>query len=351
MQPLVLGERSKLPDILDHVESYVMSMFSLFSCLFTLNQIKSIIYFSSPFDSLLLPSSSLQCSSMPANILGHGPALESYRCFKLVIADTKSQVISNTVKFHHSYLSSLHHPQRTNQPWPSGCRRSPCRGGTSHKYLPGGRNCQSLRYLQIMAPVSATSLPAPAHSPLPAHPRVPPHEPPRVSSLLPPTPGLPQLPVPSWSPPPRPAAPTANTSERLDLHQKCYIQKIVGSLLYYAQAVTNKLLFALSTIAAQQSCATVATEQAVYLLLDYVATYPSEGIIYQASDMALCAHSDAGFLNVSNSRSCTRAHIFLSENKPFLRLIGAALSIAQIIKFVMASATKSELAALFVMAR
>jgi hypothetical protein len=34
-----------------------------------------------------------------------GPALESYRCFKLVNSDTKSQVISNTVKFCHSYLS------------------------------------------------------------------------------------------------------------------------------------------------------------------------------------------------------------------------------------------------------
>jgi hypothetical protein len=34
-----------------------------------------------------------------------GPALESYRCFKLVNADTKSQVISDTVEFCYSYLS------------------------------------------------------------------------------------------------------------------------------------------------------------------------------------------------------------------------------------------------------
>jgi hypothetical protein len=40
------------------------------------------------------------------------------------------------------------------------------------------------------------------------------------------------------------------------------------------------LLVALSAIAALQSYATVATEQAVHLLLDYVATYPSDGIIY-----------------------------------------------------------------------
>jgi hypothetical protein len=44
-------------------------------------------------------------------------------------------------------------------------------------------------------------------------------------------------------------------------------------------------------------------------------------------------------------------NIFLSENEPFPRFNGAILSIAQIIKFVMASAAESELAALFVTAR
>jgi hypothetical protein len=143
----------------------------------------------------------------------------------------------------------------------------------------------------------------------------------------------------------------ANTSEQLDLHQKRNIQEIVELLLYYARAVNNKLLVALSAIAAQQSCATIATKQAVHLLLDYVATYPSDGIIYSSSDMALCAHSDAGFLNEINSCSHARAHIFLSQNKPFPRFNGAVLSITQIIKFVMASAAESELAALFVTAQ
>ncbi len=39
-------------------------------------------------------------------------------------------------------------------------------------------------------------------------------------------------------------------SELLDEHRKRRIQEIVGSLLYYAQAVDNKLLVALSAIAA-----------------------------------------------------------------------------------------------------
>ncbi len=145
--------------------------------------------------------------------------------------------------------------------------------------------------------------------------------------------------------------PEADTSELLDDHRKCLVQEIVGSLLYYARAVDNKLLVALSAIATRQACATVATEQAVHLLLDYVATYPSVGIVYRSSDMVLCAHADAGFLNVTNSRSRAGAHIYLSENDPFPRFNGAVLSIAQIIKFVMASAAEAELAALFVTAR
>jgi hypothetical protein len=54
--------------------------------------------------------------------------------------------------------------------------------------------------------------------------------------------------------------PEADSSELLDEHRKCRIQDIVGSLLYYVRAVDNKLLVALSAIAARQAYATIATE-------------------------------------------------------------------------------------------
>ncbi len=66
--------------------------------------------------------------------------------------------------------------------------------------------------------------------------------------------------------------------------------------------------------------------------------------------MILCAYSDAGFLNELQSWSQAGAHIFFSEDAPYPRFNGAVLSISQIIKFVMASAAKSELAALFITA-
>ena len=110
----------------------------------------------------------------------------------------------------------------------------------------------------------------------------------------------------------------------------------------------NKLLIALNAIALRQSKATMHTEQLVHTLLDYVATYP--GIIYQASNMVLCAHAAASYLNETKSRSRAGAHIYLSEDDPIPCLNGTVLTIATIIKFVMASAAEAELAALFIAA-
>jgi hypothetical protein len=111
--------------------------------------------------------------------------------------------------------------------------------------------------------------------------------------------------------------PDPTTLELLDASRKHHVQEIVGSLLYYARAVSNKLLVALSTIATCQAKATVATEQAVDLLLVYVATYQNDGIVYWASNMILCAHADAGFLNETNACSRAGAHIYLLEDNLF----------------------------------
>ena len=145
--------------------------------------------------------------------------------------------------------------------------------------------------------------------------------------------------------------PEADTSPPLDEAGIKRIQGIVGSLLYYARAVDNKLLATLSAISAQQSKATKNTEKAVTQLLDYVATYPNDGITYRASNMILAAHSDASYLTEPNSRSRAGAHIFLTENDPIPRQNGLVQTISQVIKYVKASAAEAELAALYTTAR
>ena len=56
------------------------------------------------------------------------------------------------------------------------------------------------------------------------------------------------------------------------------IQAIIGVLVYYARAIKNKLLVALSYIGSQQVTDTEATADSIKHLLYYVNTYPNDGI-------------------------------------------------------------------------
>ena len=113
----------------------------------------------------------------------------------------------------------------------------------------------------------------------------------------------------------------------------------------------NKLLVGLSAIGSQQASTTQHTNEATDQILDYCVTYPSDGIIYRSSDMVLCAHSDAGFHNESKGRRRSGAHIFLSENDAMPQWNRPMLTLAKIIKFVMSSAPKAELGAMFITAQ
>ena len=107
----------------------------------------------------------------------------------------------------------------------------------------------------------------------------------------------------------------------------------------------------ISAIGASQASATENSLNKINKLLDYCATYPSDGITYRASNMVLAAHSDASFL--SESKSCSRAggHIFLSEDDPIPRNNGPLLSISRVMKHVCPSAADAETGALFIVAQ
>jgi hypothetical protein len=75
-------------------------------------------YFNGPFDFNMTPLAPVGCRVLthakPAMQISWdyrakqgfcvGPALEHYRCYKLVKSETKQKVISNTVEFRHTYL-------------------------------------------------------------------------------------------------------------------------------------------------------------------------------------------------------------------------------------------------------
>ena len=113
----------------------------------------------------------------------------------------------------------------------------------------------------------------------------------------------------------------------------------------------SKLLVGLGTIESQQTATTERTNEAINQIRDYYAKYPADGTLYRSSDMVLCAHSDAGFHNESKGRSIAGAYIFLSKNDAMHRWDGSVITLAQIIKFVMSSASEAELGAIFITAQ
>jgi hypothetical protein len=141
---------------------------------------------------------------------------------------------------------------------------------------------------------------------------------------------------------------TKDETPPLTAQQCLTIQKVTGSVLYYSRAVDPTVLMPLNDIATEQTKATEKTQAATNQLLDYLATHPDATIRYHASDMILHIHSDASYLSVSNARSRLGGLFFLGNKSPDQdKLDGSILTVAAVIKNVVASAAESEVGACF----
>jgi hypothetical protein len=95
---------------------------------------------------------------------------------------------------------------------------------------------------------------------------------------------------------------TRDETSPLTSKQCITIQKVTGSVLYYARAVDPTVLMPLNDIATEQTKATEKTQAATNQMLDYLATHPDATIRYHASNMILHIHRDASYLSVSNAQ-------------------------------------------------
>ncbi len=127
------------------------------------------------------------------------------------------------------------------------------------------------------------------------------------------------------------------------------VQKIVGSILYYAWIVDMTILMALSIIASEQTKGTECILEKAYQVLDYLATHPNATVKFCASDMVMNIRSDASYLSKPNARSRACGHFFMgslpTDEKP-IKLNGAFHTLCLILLFVAASAAEAELGAL-----
>jgi hypothetical protein len=131
---------------------------------------------------------------------------------------------------------------------------------------------------------------------------------------------------------------------------KQFIQQVCGEFLFLGRAVDSTLLCPISAIASQSSKLTKDTMQQTLQLLDYLATQEDAVLSYHASNMVLAVHSNASYLSEPKAHSRARGHFFLSSDTTIPPNNGAVLNIAHIMKNIMSSATKAELAGLYIMA-
>jgi hypothetical protein len=87
-----------------------------------------------------------------------------------------------------------------------------------------------------------------------------------------------------------------NSTPKLDKNCIKHVQKIVGSISYYARAVDMTVLIALSSIAVEQTKAMKKAMAQCTQLLDYLSGHANAKVGLHASDMILNIHSDASYL-------------------------------------------------------
>mmetsp|Transcript_6798 Transcript_6798/g.12795 ORF Transcript_6798/g.12795 Transcript_6798/m.12795 type:complete len:338 (-) Transcript_6798:2268-3281(-) len=146
-----------------------------------------------------------------------------------------------------------------------------------------------------------------------------------------------------------------DTSPACTANEKLQIQKITGTLLYYARAVDPTMLVALNDISHEQANPTKTTQQKIKQLLDYAATYPDATIRYYKSDMILWIDSDAAYLVAPQARSRVGGHFKLSskpqtpiQNPP---TNGPVHVESTLLRQVVAAASEAELGAAFLNAQ
>jgi hypothetical protein len=141
---------------------------------------------------------------------------------------------------------------------------------------------------------------------------------------------------------------TKDETPPLTAKQCLTIQKVTGSVLYYARAVDPTVLMPLNDISTEHTKATEKTQASTNQMLDYLATHLDAAIRYHAYDMVLHIHSDASYLSVSNARSRLGGLFFLGNKLPEQETLnGYILNVAAVIKNVVASAAESEVGACF----
>jgi hypothetical protein len=138
---------------------------------------------------------------------------------------------------------------------------------------------------------------------------------------------------------------SVDESRQLDASELLLVQRIVGSLLYYARAVDPTMLTAINKISTMAP--TESALKAAHHLFDYAQSWNAATLRYHASDMRLVVYSDASYLGESKSRSRQGGIHFMGYNDDPKTMNGAVECISSLIRVIVASAAEAEYGALY----
>jgi hypothetical protein len=148
--------------------------------------------------------------------------------------------------------------------------------------------------------------------------------------------------------------PDIDTSPLLDKAGKQRVEEVIGVFLFYAQAIDNTMLPALSSIASRQATASEDTNIAIDKFLNYAASHPDAEIRFSASDMCLHVETDASYLSETKARSRFSGYHYLSAHPsddptkdPAPPINRPLLILSNILKEIVSSASEAELAGTF----
>ena len=134
---------------------------------------------------------------------------------------------------------------------------------------------------------------------------------------------------------------TTDTSPYVSDSEKKYLQSVIGTLLYYSQAVEPTMCTAIHELGSIQAAPTQNDMAKLDRLLQYAAAHKNNGIRYYASDMTYRMMSDASYLCIPRARSAYGLLGYLGADE---WINGPIYCAAKMISCVVASAAEAELA-------
>ena len=145
--------------------------------------------------------------------------------------------------------------------------------------------------------------------------------------------------------------PTTDDSPPLNAAGILEAQQILGSALWYAQALESPILTACNDIGTEMADPRQSLNAKLDRLLGYLTLHPNSTLVYYKSDMVYHCSSDVSYLSVTKARSRAGGHGFFGMHNAPTFLNGPVAPFSKVLDVVVSSAAEGEYGAAYLCAR